>query len=288
VPAAPKPRVIFPPASLPALGPLVVVDGECAYFDDGRPSRTVYALPGRLRPRQYQEAMSLGMRRSGTLVYRPVCAGCRHCQPFRIDVERFAPSKSQRRVQRRCEGLFDVELTRPIVDDEHLALYRRYQEDQHDKDGQDTDEESYARFLVDTVVDTWELAWRDKQGALVAVGVVDVVEDGVSTVYFYWDPSLRDLSLGVYSALWEIELCKRWSKRYYYLGYLVGGSRTMSYKAQYSGGEVWDGAQWLPVPARGLEDPAVAAILAQAEQGAALADAVNFDVDKAMSSKASK
>jgi len=282
VASPPKPRVIPAPARLPRLGPLVVVDGDCAYFpDDGRPSRTVYALPGRLRPRDYQEAMSLGMRRSGTLVYRPVCVGCRRCQPFRVDVAHFEPSRSQRRVLRRSEGLFDVELTRPVVDDEHLRLYRRYQEDQHDKDGQDTDEESYARFLVDTVADTWELAWRDRRGELVAVGVVDVVDDGVSTVYFYWDPALRDLSLGVLSALWEIDLARRWGKQYYYLGYLVGGSRAMSYKAQFGGGQLWDGAQWVAVPSRDLADPAMQALMGRAEQGATVADALHFPVDDA-------
>lgn len=274
---APRPRVVPPPAKLPQLGPLVIVDGDCAYFaDEGRTSKTVYALPGRLRPVEYRTAMSLGMRRSGTLVYRPVCSGCRRCQPFRIAVDRFELSRSQRRVQKRCDGLFEVELTRPVADDEHLRLYRRYQEDQHDKDGQETDEESYARFLVDTVVDTWELSWRDKKGELVAVGVVDVVDDGVSTVYFYWDPALRDLSLGVYSALWEIELTKRWGKPYYYLGYLVGAAATMSYKSQFSGGEIWDGENWLPVPSRELDDPAMQTLMKAAEEGATRADDVNF------------
>jgi arginine-tRNA-protein transferase len=277
VAAQTRPRVIPPPERLPILGPLVVVDGDCAYFpDDGRASRTVYALPGRLRARDYREAMALGMRRSGTLVYRPVCSGCRLCQPFRVAVDRFEPSRSQRRVQKRCDGLFEVELTRPTVDDEHLRLYRRYQEDQHDKDGQETDEESYARFLIDTVVDTWELAWRNRQGDLVAVGIVDVVDDGVSTVYFYWDPALRDLSLGVYSALWEIDLTRRWGKPYYYLGYLVGGSRTMSYKSQFSGGELWDGERWIPAPSRDIDEPAMQAALQAAEAGAMRADDVHF------------
>jgi arginyl-tRNA--protein-N-Asp/Glu arginylyltransferase len=277
VPVAPRPRVIPPPTKLAKLGPLVVVDGDCAYFPDSkRASRTVYALPGLLRPAEYRVAMSLGMRRSGTLVYRPVCAGCRRCQPFRIAVDRFEPSRSQRRVQKRCDGLFHVELNRPVVDDEHLQLYRRYQEDQHDKDGQETDEESYARFLVETVVDTWELSWRDRQDRLVAVGIVDVVDDGVSTVYFYWDPSLRDLSLGVYSALWEIDLTKRWGKQYYYLGYLVGGAVTMSYKAQFSGGEIWDGDAWVPVPSRDLADPAMQAVMTVAEESATRADDVHF------------
>lgn len=278
-----KPKVIPPPRALPVLGPLVVVDGECAYLPhaDGtpRPSRTAFALPGRLTAAEYQQAMSLGMRRSGTLVYRPLCAGCRKCQPFRVDVERFALSRSQKRVAKRCDGMFDVEVTRPRCDPEHLKLYARYQADQHNKDGQSADEESYLRFLVDTLTDTWELAWRDRAGKLVAVGVIDVVDDGLSTVYFYWDPALRDLSLGVYSALWEIDLARRWKKQYYYLGYLVPGADTMEYKAQFAGGEVWDGAHWQPVASRDLTDTSFIAALSRAEQGALVTDQRAFALE---------
>jgi arginine-tRNA-protein transferase len=276
----PKPKVIPPPAPLPVLGPLVVVDGDCAYFpEEQRRSRTVFALPGPLDAGDYEAAMGLGMRRSGTLVYRPVCVGCRRCQPFRLDVQAFVPSRSQKRVQKRCDGLFTVEIVRPRVDHEHLDLYNRYQKDQHSKDGQEGDEDSYARFLLDTVADTWEVQWRDRSGALVGVGIIDVVNDGISTVYYYWDPTLRELSLGVYSALWEIDLCRRWGKRYYYLGYLVPGSKTMSYKSQYAGGELWHGEQWVKVPSRELDDSAMQDALRAAEAEGTEADAEHFVID---------
>lgn len=272
-----KPRVIPPPSSLRSLGPLVVVDGDCPYFRDGRPNRTAFALPGaQLEPREYEAAMSLGMRRSGALVYRPVCPTCRRCQPFRIDAQRFELSRSQKRVKKRCDGLFTVDVTRPVMDAEHLELYARYQADQHGADGQTADEDSYERFLCETVADTWELTWRDENKKLVAVGIVDVVPDGISTVYFFWDPSLRNLSIGVYSALYEIELCRRWNKRYYYLGYLVAGSKTMSYKASFSAGEVWNGTTWVPVPGRDLDDAEVNATLDTAERESMAADAKHF------------
>jgi len=275
-----KPKVIPPPAALPTLGPLVIVDGDCAYFpEEHRQTRTAFALPGRLQHTDYGAAMGLGMRRSGTLVYRPLCPGCRRCQPFRVDVDAFVMSRSQKRVWKRGDGLFTIDVVRPRVDAEHLALYNRYQTDQHDKDTQEGDEDSYSRFLIDTVADTWELAWRDKAGALVGVGIIDVVEDGISTVYFYWDPALRDLSLGVFSALWEIDLCRRWQKRYYYLGYLVPGSKTMSYKSQFAGGELWHGDAWVPVPSRELDDPDMQAALKAAELAAVDADDDNFPLD---------
>ena len=275
-----KPRVIPPPSSLRALGPLVVVDGDCPYYKDGRPNRTAFALPGMaLQPAEYESAMHLGMRRSGALVYRPLCPGCRRCQPFRIDVERFTLSRSQKRVKKRCDGLFTVEVGRPISDPEHLALYARYQAGQHGADGQTADEESYDRFLCESVADTWELTWRDQTGALAAVGIIDVVPSGISTVYFFWDPHLRSLSLGVYSALYEIELCRKWGKRYYYLGYLVAGSKTMSYKAGYAGGEIWNGTRWVPVPGRDLDDQKMQQTIDEAERSGMEADSKHFRLD---------
>jgi leucyl-tRNA---protein transferase len=208
-----------------------------------------------------------------------VCPTCRRCQPFRVDVERFHISRSQKRVQKRCEGLFTIDVRRPVVDDEHLDLYARYQQGQHGADGQSSDSESYERFLCETVADTWELTWRDKDKKLAAVGIIDVVPSGISTVYFYWEPALRDLSLGTFSALHEIDLCKRWGKRYYYLGYLVAGSKTMSYKASYSGGEVWDGTRWVQVPGRELETPEMQETLDKAETSSIETDARNFRVD---------
>jgi leucyl-tRNA---protein transferase len=275
-----KPRVIPPPSSLRSLGPLVVVDGECPYFRDGRANRTAFALPGTtLQPGEYEDAMDLGMRRSGSLVYRPLCPTCRRCQPFRIDTEKFSLSRSQRRVKKRCDGLFQVDVCRPLADAEHLELYARYQANQHGLDGQTADEDSYERFLCETVADTWELSWRDQDGVLAAVGIIDVVPAGLSTVYFYWDPALRDLSIGVYSALHEIELCRKWGKRYYYLGYLVAGSKTMSYKASFAGGEVWDGTGWTPVPGRDLEAPEVQEALEVAERSSVEADSKHFRAD---------
>jgi arginine-tRNA-protein transferase len=275
-----KPRVIPPPSELDALGPLVVVDGECAYFKDGRTSSTAFALPGDLPGPQYQKAMDLGMRRSGTIVYRPVCAGCRKCQPMRVDVEKFVPSRSQKRVRKRCEGLFQITVGDPTVDAERLDLYTRYQASQHGDEGQSADRQSYQRFLVESVTDTLELAWRDDAGHLVAVGLVDVTPEAVSTVYFYWEPALAHLSLGVYSALVEIDLCRSWGRPYYYLGYLVPGSRTMSYKAQFGAGQVWNGRAWVALPERDLQDEGVLRVLQDAEAQSTEEDARRFRLER--------
>ena len=270
--------ILEPPQELPALGLIHIADGTCSYFRDGRPSRTAFSQPVRhLTPAEYEKALAMGMRRSGAILYRPICPGCRKCQPFRIDTTRFAPSKSQRRVSRKCEGRFEIRMHRPLIDREHVALFSRYQDYQHGEYGIDADTESYERFLGESVVGTMELSWRDTATQkLAAVGMIDAVPNGVSTVYFFWDPGLRDLSLGTYSALTEISLCRNWNRRYYYLGYLVPGARTMNYKASFAAGEVWDGDNWVPVNGRGIDDPELLADLAKAEAASIVADTRRF------------
>jgi len=259
----------------------VVVEGSCAYYRDDRTSRTAFSLPGHVDGTAYQEAMDMGMRRSGTVIYRPLCDGCRKCQPLRLPVASFAPSRSHKRIRKRCDGVFDVRVGRPTLDEERLELYGRYQVDQHGENAQSADPTSYRRFLVDTVTDTIELTWRDKEGALVGVGVLDVTPDALSSVYFYWDPSLRKLSLGTYSALVEIDLCKRWNKSWYYLGYLVTGSRAMTYKATFPGAQVWDGARWVGIGGRSVEDEVVIQTLLEAERRAMKVDDERFRLDSA-------
>ncbi len=276
-----SPRVIPPPEDLSSLGPLVVVDGDCAYFRDERTSCTAFSLPGHLTGADYEVAMNLGMRRSGTVVYRPLCEGCRRCQPLRVPIDAFVASRSMKRVRKRCEGLFKIEVTRPILDEERLALYGRYQAGQHGDHAQSADEKSYRRFLIETVTDTIELDWRDQDGKLVGVGILDVTPNALSSVYFYWDPDFAKYSLGTYSALVELDLCREWGKEFYYLGYLVAGSATMSYKADFPGAQVWDGHEWVPLPGRGCQNDNVMRVLEDAELSATAVDEIRFSLTSA-------
>jgi len=262
--------------ALPVPAPLLVLEDTCPYFTDGRSSRTAFVYPDRpLEPPEFEAAIQLGMRRSGSLLYRPLCTGCRKCQPYRVAVATFKMSDSQRRVWKRCEGKFEVGLARPSLEAEKLQLYQRYGEFQHDKG--DADPGSYGEFLVDSIADTHEVTWRLKDsGRLAAVSIVDILPTGLSSVYSYWEPELQDWSLGTYTALFEIELCRRNELPYYYLGFLVPGARTMNYKAKYGPGEVWDGENWLELPGRDPGDPAMREVLERAEKAAMQADARHF------------
>ena len=263
---------------LPVPSPFLILEDTCPYFPDRRPSRTAFVYPDRaLEPPEFEAAIQLGMRRSGALLYRPLCPGCRKCQPFRVEVATFKMSDSQKRVWKRCEGKFEVAMARPFVDEEKLELYCRYGEHQHGKG--DATPGNYAEFLVDSIADTYEITWR-KAGRLCAVSVVDVLPTGASSVYSYWEPELQDWSIGTYTALYEIDLCRRNDLPYYYLGFLVPGARTMNYKAKFGPGEVWDGENWLPVPGRDPSDPAMREVLERAEAGATQADANRWRTKK--------
>ena len=268
---------------LPVPGPFLVLEDTCPYFSDGRTSRTAFVYPDRpLEPPEFEAAIQLGMRRSGPLLYRPLCPGCRKCQPFRVPVAGFQMSDSQKRVWKRCEGKFEVSMSRPFADAEKLDLYRRYGEFQHGKG--ESNPANYGEFLVDSSVDTYEVNWR-REGKLAAVSVLDVLPTGVSSVYSYWEPELQGWSIGTYTALYEIDLCRKNELPYYYLGYLVPGARTMNYKAKFGPGEVWDGENWGRVPGRDPSDPAMRQALERAEELSSAADARHFPEQRSVKNR---
>ncbi len=210
------------------------------------PERPCPYLPGRLARSEaywvdqldgpmYQKLLGRGFRRSGNIVYRPRCRGCRECRQLRVPVAEFYPSRSQRRVWRRNADL-RVEWNPPSPTDEKYELFRRYLDHQHDG-SMSRDYDSFVEFLVDTPMKTYEYNYR-LDGRLVGVSIGDRLPTGLSSVYMYFDPEFRDRSLGTFSILWEIDYCRREALAYYYLGFYVAGSETMSYKAHFAPHEI--------------------------------------------------
>ncbi len=186
-----------------------------------------------------------GFRRSQNVLYRPSCADCAACMSARISVADFQPSRSQKRVIRRNAGLAR-RATSPWATEDQYALFRRYLESRHAAGGMaDMDAFEFASMVEETPIRTRVVEYvEEATGDLIAVCLTDVLEDGVSMVYSFFDPDWTRHSLGTYIILDHIEIAREAELPHVYLGYWVPGSPKMGYKASFSGLEVHVGGQW--------------------------------------------
>ena len=204
----------------------------CSYLP-GREARSQVATPAYLiTPKVYTELVHRGFRRSGTFTYRPRCDGCQQCVPVRVVVDEFHPARAQRRSWQRHHDL-RVEIL-PLQDKaEYFTLYQRYQRARHSDGGMAEDTpEQYRNFLLQSHVDSLLVEFRE--GAeLRMVSVIDVLDDGLSAVYTFYDPDIAQASFGTFNVLWQIELCLKLQLPYLYLGYWIRASRKMAYKENF-------------------------------------------------------
>lgn len=224
----------------------LTAEHTCSYLEHLR-AKTLFVDPSaRIDSATYQILIDQGFRRSGSHVYRPACRGCSRCVPVRIPVADFKPDRSQRRNWKtNAAGL--VLQDRPAsFSQEHFSLYRRYLLLRH-PDGSMTDdasEDSYRRFLVEPWGGaTRFIEIRDRE-RLVGVAVTDVIEQGLSAVYTFFDPDLADRAPGTFAVLAQIEIARRLGLEQLYLGYWIRESRKMAYKERFRPIEAWDGKCW--------------------------------------------
>jgi leucyl-tRNA---protein transferase len=196
--------------------------------------------------RQLNDSLSAqGFRRSQNVLYRPSCADCSSCLSARIDVDRFAPSKSQRRILKR-----NAEVTRratsPWATEDQYDLFRRYLDSRHAEGGMaDMDVFEFAAMIEETPIRSRVIEYLSPdQQDLIGVCLTDVLSDGVSMVYSFYDPNYPRNGLGNYIILDHIEIARAAGLPYVYLGYWVPGSQKMDYKAKFSGLEVYMGGDW--------------------------------------------
>jgi leucyl-tRNA---protein transferase len=221
----------MPPIPPPVRLPLVTLPQEpCPYLPERALQMRAFCVP-RITGTMYHAFLDAGFRRSGRVIYQPVCRGCRACMSLRVPVERFAPSKSQRRCRRRNADLA-VTVAPPRPTDEKHELYCRYLRQWHGREASDN-RESFESFLYESPVEAIEFEYRDSAGRLLAVGICDLCPRALSSVYFYFEPEHSARGLGTYGALWEIDYARQHGLPWYYLGFWVVGCDAMQYKSSY-------------------------------------------------------
>ncbi len=222
----------FPALPSPIQLPMMEIpEPSCGYFPERSSAIRAFAvsrMPGDL----FHDFLDAGFRRSGRIIYQPVCRGCRACVPIRTAVATFRPSKSQRRSWRRNSDL-TVSVAGPAATDEKFDLYRRYLAGRHADGRMERTREAFEEFLYESPVDTMEFTYRDSAGRLVAVGICDLCPRSLSSVYFYFDPHESRRGLGSYGVLFEIDFARRLGIAHYYPGYWIDGCSTMQYKTDF-------------------------------------------------------
>lgn len=208
-------------------------DTNCPYLD-GRTAHLPMRLPTRpLTAVEFSRRLHAGDRRQGLVLYRPSCPSCRACEAIRLDVDTFVPNKTQRRIHRRGREMFEVEVGRPRLSAEKIALYNGHKTGRGLMgEGDPIDETGYGAFLVDSCTESFELRYRH-EGRLAGVAVVDRASDALSAVYTYFDPALGKYSPGVFSILEQLERCREQGLRWLYLGLYVADCPSMAYKSRY-------------------------------------------------------
>ena len=228
----------------------VTAPQACPYLD-GRMERKLFtALQGDFAEKLNDTLSKQGFRRSQNVLYRPSCSECSACMSARIRVADFAPSKSQKRALKRNSDL-KREPTSPWATEDQYGLFRRYLDSRHSDGGMaDMDIFEFAAMIEETPVRSRVVEYSadpatgSRRRPLAAVCLTDVLDDGLSMVYSFYDPDRLGDSLGTYIILDHIAIAQEAGLPYVYLGYWVPGSRKMGYKANFAALEVYQGGQW--------------------------------------------
>lgn len=216
---------------------------DCSYLP-GEEATTLFIDPAtRVDRHLYSRLSDVGFRRSGCHVYRPHCARCSACIPVRIVANRFRPGRSQRRIWRRNEDLRVCDLP-DINDPATFALYCDYIASRHaDGDMYPPSEQQYRSFLTSQWGCTRHLGFFLGE-QLLCVAVSDVMDNGLSAIYTFFDPSQSGRGLGTYAVMWQVAEAARMGLDYVYLGYWIHNSRKMSYKSNFRALEILQNGVW--------------------------------------------
>jgi len=211
-----------------------MLDYECAYLPD-KSVRMRYKYVINPQKEFCSAVIKRGWRRFGKYYFHPTCNGCTECKSLRIVVDEFNFSRSQKRVLKRNKDTRIV-IQKPTLSQMHINLYDKYHSFKSQKDGWKQKSISYSEYhenFVDGAGDFGKEVLYIVNDKLVGVDLIDILDDGISAIYFFYDPDFSKLSLGTYSLLYQIELAKLLNLKYIYLGYWVDGCKAFEYKTNF-------------------------------------------------------
>lgn len=226
----------------------VLMETPCPYLTGRNERKLMTEIEGGQASENYSMLSRAGFRRSHNYAYRPACSGCAACVAVRVPVRDFTPGRSLRRVARQNQGLTAEDLPAHATREQY-AVFNRYIRSRHgDGEMADMTFSEYRAMVEDSRLDTRVTEFRDSDGELVAACLTDVLEDGFSAVYSFFEPSLARRSLGNYMVLWLIQEARRSALPFVYLGYWISQSPKMAYKARFQPLEGLGPAGWEPIP----------------------------------------
>ncbi|MDO9150744.1 MAG: arginyltransferase [Methylotenera sp.] len=242
--------------SLPSDTPLqklqfyVTTGYACGYLPNKMAQSLIAAPQHLVDAKVYSGLIQQGFRRSGKFSYRPHCENCQECIAVRIVLDQFNPNRSQKRAFKQHQNLSTTIL--PVgFHEEHYTLYASYQRARHsdekiqaETESQETNIEQYQSFLCQSNVESVIVEFRDNS-QLKMVSVIDIVRDGISAVYTFYDTTDTSSSYGTYNVLWQTLWARELGLPYLYLGYWIKDSKKMAYKQNFKPLEKLIDGEWV-------------------------------------------
>ena len=211
-----------------------ILEEKCSYLPNQSQS-TQYKVVDHCSDEYCSHLIEQGWRRFGKMFFRPTCHSCTACESIKIDVANFNFSKSQRRILKK-NSQFKIFIQAPTMTQEHLNLFNKYHHYMHLKKGWDLQQSNAKNYFISFVDGHhnfgYEVLYFD-QNKLIGVDLIDILPNGISSIYFFYDPDYEKYSLGTFSLLKQIEIAQVKQRAWIYLGYYVEGCGSLEYKARY-------------------------------------------------------
>jgi len=218
------------------------LDYNCPYLQDKK-TRMFYSFIPKTTKEYCSSLIKRGWRRFGFSYFHPICNGCNECKSIRIDVKNFKISRSQKRAIKKNRDT-KIVVREPTITFEHVALYNKFHMYKSKKSGWKYNPINMQAYYEEFVLGAYDFGKEVlyfKNDRLIGVDLIDILDDGISSIYFFYDPDFSNLSLGIYSLLMQIDFAKRFNLDWIYLGYWVDGCKSFAYKTNFKPYEILEG-----------------------------------------------